>query len=203
MRGVFFFISGCTRITSRRCRPIKKDTRVNEDITSAKVFLILKDGEQHGEIATHEALAIARRDELDLVEVAPDANPPVCRIQDYKKILYEAKRRQKESRRKSKASELKECKMRVTIDPHDRGIKLRKARQFLEEGDKVKFTIQYRGREVTKPQLGEALIAAIREEMKDIGDIEQPPSKQDRFINMIMTRRKDWKPPKDSEKSAE
>jgi len=157
-------------------------------------MLILQDGEKIGVVSIEDALAKAKEAELDLVEVAPDAKPPVCRIQDFKKILYEQKRRAKEARKKSKAIELKECKMRVTIDPHDRDTKLRKARQSLEKGDKVKFTFQFRGREVTKPQLGDAIVKDVLENLKDIGELEQKPSKQDRFITMIMGRRKDWKP---------
>lgn len=135
----------------------------------------------------------ARETELDLVEVAPGNDPPVCRIYDYKKVIYEQKRRQKAGRKKAKAQELKECKMRVTIDPHDRSVKLRKVREFLEKGDKVKFTLQYRGREVTRPQLGEGLVRAITEDLSDIGEIEKPASRQDRFITLIISRRKDWK----------
>lgn len=193
--SLFYVLPDCPQ----EVRPIKPDCKVNEKITAPKVMLILEDGEKIGVIDTEEAMRRARAAELDLVEVAPEANPPVCRLQDYKKIMYTQKRRAKESRKKTKSVELKECKMRVTIDPHDRATKLRKARQFLEKGDKVKFTFQFRGREVTKPQLGEAIIKAVVEDMKDIGELEQKPSKQDRFIHMIMGRRKDWKPPKTSE----
>lgn len=139
-------------------------------------------------------MARAKAAELDLVEVAPSPDTPVCRIYDFRKVLYEQKRRLKESRKKTRASELKECKMRVTIDPHDRATKLRKAREFLEKGDKVKFTLQYRGREITKPQLGTALVNAIREDLKDIAEVEKPPQQQGKFLHMIVTRRKDWKP---------
>ncbi len=139
-------------------------------------------------------MKLAAEAQLDLVEVAPGAEPPVCRIYDYKKVIYEQKRRLKASRKKARAVELKECKMRVTIDPHDRATKLRKAREFLEKGDKVKFTLQYRGREITKPQLGAALVEAIKSELEDIGEIEKAPSQQHKTIHMIMGRRKDWKP---------
>ena len=182
----------------RRIRPIKPDARVNEEIRAREVLLIGHDGEQIGVVPIDDARRRAVEAELDLVEVAPQADPPVCRIYDYKKVIYEQKRRIKESRKKAKAQELKECKMRVTIDPHDRSTKLRKARQFLENGDKVKFTLQFRGREVTKPQLGESLVKAVTQELADIAEVEKPASRQDRFITMIVTRRKDWKP-KDTE----
>ena len=147
-----------------------------------------------GVVATEDALQRAREAQLDLVEVAANVDPPVCRIYDYRKVMYEQKRRLKASRKKAKSSELKECKMRVTIDAHDRDTKLRKVRQFLENGDKVKFTLQYRGREVTKPQLGQQLVAAVLAELHDIADLEKPPSQTGKFMHLIVTRRKDWKP---------
>ncbi len=167
---------------------------MNDQIRVPEVRLISSDGEQLGIVPIEDALERARTAQLDLVEVAPDAKPPVCRIFDYKKVMYEQKRKLKESRKKGRASELKEIKMRVTIDPHDRGTKLRKAREALERGDKVKFTLQFRGREITKPQLGENLIAAVMEDMKDIAEIEKPAQKQGKFVHLIVTRRKDWKP---------
>lgn len=188
---------------SWRNAPIKPDARVNEEIRVREVLLISQDGEQIGVVPIDEALKRAKVAELDLVEVAPQASPPVCRIYDYKKVLYEQKRRQKLSKKKAKASELKECKMRVTIDPHDRETKLRKARELLERGDKVKFTFQFRGREVTKPQLGESLVKAVTASLSDIAEIEKPASRQDRFITMIVTRRKDWKGEKEADEPAQ
>ncbi len=174
--------------------PIKPDSRVNDQIRVSEVRLISQDGEQLGIVPIEDALERARTAQLDLVEVAGDAKPPVCRIFDYKKVMYEQKRKLKESRKKGRASELKEIKMRVIIDPHDRATKLRKAREALERGDKVKFTLQFRGREITKPQLGEKLITAIMEDMQDIAEVEKPAQKQGRFVHLIVTRRKDWKP---------
>jgi len=167
---------------------------VNDQIRVSEVRLINQDGEQLGIVPIEDALERARTAQLDLVEVAPEAAPPVCRIFDFKKVIYEQKRKLKESRKKGRASELKEIKMRVIIDPHDRATKLKKARQSLERGDKVKFTLQFRGREVTKPQLGQRLVDAIIEDMKDIAEVEKPAQRQDRFIHMIVSRRKDWKP---------
>jgi len=159
-----------------------------------EVRLISQDGEQLGIVPIDEALQKARAAQLDLVEVAPEAVPPVCRIFDYKKVIYEQRRKMKEGRKKARASELKEIKMRVIIDPHDRQTKLRKARELLERGDKVKFTLQFRGREVTKPQLADTLVAAIQKDLEDIIEIEKPAQRQDRFVHMIVGRRKDWKP---------
>ncbi len=154
------------------------------------------DGSQVGIVPIQEALRLAEEAHLDLVEVAPDSKPPVCRIFDYKKQLYEKKKKLKESKKKATVTHLKEVKLRVSIDPHDREFKLKRARTFLEKGDKVKFTIVFRGREITKPELGEKLIAAVRASLADIGEVEQPPSKMGRQVNMIMARRKDWSPKK-------
>jgi translation initiation factor IF-3 len=163
-----------------------------------RVLLISESGEQIGVVSIEEARRRALEAELDLVEVAPGADPPVCRIYDYKKVIFEQKRKLKESRKKTRASELKEVKMRVKIDPHDRETKLKMARRFLEKGDKVKFTLQFRGREITRPEMGTALVEAITRELADIAEVEKPAARQDRFIIMIVTRRKDWKPPKET-----
>lgn len=133
---------------------------------------------------------------LDLVEVAPDSTPPVCRIYDYKKALYERKKKLKESRKKTSNTQEKEVKLRVAIDPHDRDFKIKRARTFLEKGDHVKFTIIFRGREITKPEMGEKLVSAIKTELEDIGEVIQQPAKMGRQLIMRMTRRKDWTPPK-------
>ncbi len=173
-------------------------TRTNRDIRAREVRLIAEDGTQLGIVPVEEALAKAEEAELDLVEVAPEADPPVCKIFDHKKVLYEKKKKLKDSKKKASVIHLKEIKLRVAIDQHDRAFKLKRAREFLEKGDKIKFTIIFRGREITRPELGHRLIRIIREEMADIGEIEQEPTKMGRQINMIMGRRKDWQPaPKD------
>lgn len=160
-------------------------------------MLILSDGTKMGVVPIEEALQRAQEASLDLVEVAaPPNQPPVCRLEDFKKVLYEQKRKLKQGKKKAK-TELKEVKMRVIIDPHDRGTKLNKARKFLEKGDKVKFTLQFRGREVTKPQLGESLVKSILQDLEDIAEVELPARRADRFIHMVVARRKDWKPPKE------
>jgi translation initiation factor IF-3 len=158
--------------------------------------LISEDGEQLGIVPIDEALKQAEQASLDLVEVAADSDPPVCRIYDYKKVLYEKKKKAKESKKKTTHTSLKEVKLRVAIDSHDRDFKLKRARQFLSKGDKVKFTIIFRGREITRPEMGYKLIEAIKKNLEDIGELEQPPSKMGRQVNMIMCRRKDWHPDK-------
>ncbi|MBI5155257.1 translation initiation factor IF-3 [Candidatus Poribacteria bacterium] len=183
--------------------PIKPEARTNEEIRVREVLLIDQNGVQVGVVPIEQALSAARQAQLDLVEVAPMAKPPVCRIYDFKRVLYEQKRRQKAGRKKARTADLKECKMRVTIDPHDRTTKLRRVREFLEEGDKVKFTFQYRGREITKPQLGETLIKAVLEEIQDIAEADHVPTRQEKVMHMIVSRRKDWKPPKGSRAALE
>jgi len=169
---------------------------VNRDIRVKEVRLIAEDGSQIGIVPIVDALAKAEQAGLDLVEVAPEADPPVCRIYDYKKVVYEKKKKQKESKKKATHTHLKEVKLRVAIDAHDREFKIKRARKFLEKGDKVKFTIIYRGREITKPELGQRLIQTIKEELADIGELEQPPARAGKQIHMIMNRRKDYDPEK-------
>jgi translation initiation factor IF-3 len=158
--------------------------------------LIGEDGSQVGVVSLEEALRRAEAAELDLVEVAPEAKPPVCKIYDYRKVIYERKKKLKESKKKAKQIEVKEVKMRVAIGAHDRDVKLNHAREFLEAGDKVKFTIIFRGREITHPELGDKVIAAVKEGLQDIGELESPPARMGKQISLMMTRRKDWVPPK-------
>lgn len=170
--------------------PIKTDLRINNEIRASSVRLILQNGEMIGVVSFQDALARAVAAELDLVEVAPEADPPVCRIYDFKKVLYEQKKRLKESKKKAKAIELKEIKVRLSIDRHDLETKLKRAKEFIEKGDKVKFTLQLRGREVTKPELVDTRIALIIELMSDVAEVEQPPVKTGRFHTFIMTKGK-------------
>jgi translation initiation factor IF-3 len=172
--------------------------RINRDIRVPEVRLIAENGEQIGIVPIQEALRRAEEASLDLVEVAPEAKPPVCRIYDYKKVLYEKKKKLKESRKKTSQSQEKEIKLRVAIDPHDRKFKVNHAREFLTKGDTVKFTITFKGREITKPELGEKLIKAVKEELADIGEVIQDTSRMGRQLIMRMARRKDWHPPKPS-----
>lgn len=158
--------------------------------------LISAEGEQLGVVPIEDALRLAEEAQLDLVEVAPEAQPPVCRIYDYKKAMYEQKRRQRLSRKKTHVTELKEIKLRITIDKHDLETKLNHARKFMEEGDKVKFTIMVRGREITKPEMVERLVASVVDLLKDIGEVEQPPQRMGKQTNFILGRRKDWTPKK-------
>lgn len=129
-------------------------------------------GKQLGIVPTDQAIERARSKALDLVEVAPDSDPPVCRIMDYTKFLYEQKRKQKQAKKKTHRVDIKEIKLRPNIDPHDFGIKLRHAREFLEKGDKVKITVRYRPREMRHYEIGTQRMDKMVEELNDIAIVE-------------------------------
>ncbi len=171
-------------------RPIKTEYRVNRQIRAPKVRLISETGEQVGVVEIEDARRRAEAAGLDLVEVAPEADPPVCRIYDFKKVLYEQKRKLRESRKKAKTVELKEVKLRINIDRHDLETKIKHAREFLDRGDKVKFTIQLRGREVTKQDILQKLVNQVMDLIKDVAEIEQPPSWQGKTHSFIVSKTK-------------
>lgn len=141
-------------------------------------------GEQLGIMSPKEALEIAYDRHLDLVEIAPTAKPPVCRIMDYGKYRYEQQKREKEAKKKQKVFDVKEVKFRPGIEEHDIEVKLKNATRFLNDGDKVKFTIMFRGRELTHPELGEELLKKVAEKIKDIAVVERKSKLEGR--NMIM-----------------
>ncbi|MGI6660613.1 MAG: translation initiation factor IF-3 [Bacillota bacterium] len=160
--------------------------RVNEQIRVREVRLISQDGAQLGILPVNEALNIAREKGLDLVEVAPNAKPPVCRIMDYSKWKYEQSKRQKEARKRQKAQDMKEVKMRPAIDDHDFNVKARAARRFLEQGDKVKATIMFRGRELAHVSLGQKVLERLLESVKDVCQVERAPRMEGRNMTMIL-----------------
>lgn len=162
---------------------ISKDWRINEDIRVREVRLVSDDGEQLGIVSIREALGIAQEKGLDLVEVAPSAQPPVCRLMDYGKFKFEQNKREKEARKKQKIISIKEVKMRPNIEEHDFQVKAKNARKFLSGGDKVKLTIMFRGREITHPELGEKLSLKFVGELTDISSVEKPPKVEGR--NMV------------------
>jgi translation initiation factor IF-3 len=137
-------------------------------------------------MSLNDALAAAEERGLDLVEVSPNAAPPVCRIMDYGKYKYQASKRAAEAKKKAARVELKEVKMRPKTEEHDFQFKLKNARRFLEEGNKVKVTVMFRGREVTHPEFGRRLLERVAEEVKDLGQVEMMPSMAGRFMTMVM-----------------
>ncbi|HEV8625411.1 MAG TPA: translation initiation factor IF-3, partial [Acidimicrobiia bacterium] len=160
------------------------DARINERIRAREVRLVGADGEQIGVKPLPEALHIAREHDLDLVEVAPNANPPVCKIMDFGKYKYEQDVRRKESRRKTSNVVIKEMKFRPKIDEHDYTTKTKHVERFLNEGSKVKITIMFRGREMAHPELGKRILDRIAEQVKDVGNVEAAPRVDGR--NMLM-----------------
>ena len=152
-----------------------------------EVRLIDEDGAQLGVISIDEALRIARTRETDLVEVAPNAEPPVCRLMDYGKFLYERSKREREARRSQKQTEVKEIRLRPKTGEHDIAYKIRDARRFLQRGAKVKVRIRFRGREITHPEVAKELLDRIAEELSDVAEIEKSGEMEGRTMLMILS----------------
>ncbi|NPB06889.1 MAG: translation initiation factor IF-3, partial [Aquificae bacterium] len=157
-----------------------KDYRVNRQIRAKECRLIDENGQQLGIMPVREALKIAEEKGLDLVEIAPNANPPVCKIMDYGKFKYELKKKERESRRKQREHriEVKDIRMKVRIDEHDLQVKLKHMREFLEDGNKVKVWIRFRGRENIYPELGKKLAQRIIDELAELAQVEVQPKKE-------------------------
>lgn len=151
------------------------------------------DGNQLGIMPAREALRIAEERQLDLVEIAPQAKPPVCRIMDFGKYKYEQSKKEKEARKKQKIVELKEVKMRPNIEDHDFFVKVKNAIRFLKEGDKVKANIIFRGREIVHTQLGRQLLVRFAEELKDLCNVERQPKLEGKNMIMILSPKQDIK----------
>ncbi len=159
---------------------------VNEEIRSPKVRLIDQQGKQVGVISRDEALEIARREGLDLVEVAPQANPPVCRLLDYGKFKYQMEKKRKKNRKKQSSDSLKEIRLSYKIGEHDLKIKVKKIEEFLREGHRVKLSIRFRGRENIYKEEGRKMLERIAKELKEIGRVETRPSIGDRKIEQFL-----------------
>lgn len=169
--------------------------RVNEDIRAREVRLIGPGGENLGIIPRDEALRIAREAGLDLVEIAPNAQPPVCRVMDFGKFLYEKAKKEREARKSQARTEVKELRLRPKTDQHDREFKLRHARQWLEKGMKVRVRMAFRGREITYPEIALEDLKEIAEALADIATVEMPPKMEGRSMLMVLApaKRKDKK----------
>ncbi|MGH7128603.1 MAG: translation initiation factor IF-3 [Planctomycetaceae bacterium] len=179
----FFFLGGCAISTERR-------VRVNRQIRISPVRVIGADGSQLGIMAVEEALTTAESDGLDLVEVAPNARPPVVRIMDYGKYKYEEARKARLARKKQHQITIKEVKFRPAIEPHDFEFKVRHARRFLEEGNKVKATMMFRGRQMAHPEHGLEVLRKVAEVLDEVGKVEAQPSMEGRTMTMILAPRK-------------
>ena len=169
--------------------PTREGPRVNDQIDTDKVRVIDADGEMVGVISVEEGVELAFEVGLDLVEVSPHADPPVCKILDYGKFKYEAQKKANEARKKQKVIEVKEIKMRPGIDQHDYDVKMRAVRKFLENGDKVKMTIRFRGREMAHQDLGMKVLDRVREELGEDIKVEQFPKTEGRLMTMVMAPR--------------
>ena len=164
----------------------REDYRINENIDSREVRLVDEHGEMAGVVPLAEALQRAETVGLDLVEVSPNATPPVCKILDYGKFKYEAQKKANAARKKQKVIDVKEIKMRPNIDDNDYHIKMRKIHEFLSDGDKVKVTLRFRGRELAHQDLAMGLLERVRDELGEQAKIEQFPRMEGRQMIMIM-----------------
>ena len=165
---------------------ISKEMNVNEGIRAREVRLIDSNGDQLGVKSRQEALEIAATRNLDLVLVAPNAKPPVCRIMDYGKYRFEQQKKEKEARKKQKVINIKEVRLSPGIEDHDFNTKLRNARKFLEKGDMVKVSIRFRGRAITHKDLGRDVLERMAEECNDVSTVEQKPKMEGRSMFLML-----------------
>jgi len=172
--------------TLRRWQVISKEHLINEAIRAKEVRLIGPDGEQIGIKSLREALAIAEEAGLDLVNVAPQAKPPVCRVMDYGKYRYEMQKKEKEARKNQKVVEVKEVRFSSKIEEHDYQTKLRNVIKFLKAQDKVKCSVRFRGREITHADIGQRVLERIAKECEDIAVVERKPKLEGRSMIMIL-----------------
>jgi len=169
---------------------VQKDgPRVNEEIRVREVQLIDQTGHNHGPTDIQAALARAQEAGLDLVEIAPNSVPPVCKLLDYGKYKYQAQKKAAEARKKQKVVEVKEIKLRPMIDDHDYEVKMRSMQRFFEEGDKVKITLRFRGREMAHQELGTALLNRVKEDTSKFAKVEQEPRFEGRQVVMVLAPR--------------
>jgi len=166
--------------------PKQSGPRVNRAITSNQVRLIGAEGENHGVVTVDEAMNIARNSGLDLVEISPNAEPPVCKVLDFGKFKYEQQKKANLARKKQKTQDVKEIKMRPGIDVHDYNTKLKKVHQFIDNGDKVKLTIRFRGREMAHQELGMDVLNRVADEMEETAKIEARPKLEGRQMIMVI-----------------
>jgi translation initiation factor IF-3 len=171
-----------------RSLTISKNLRVNERIRVPEVRVIDENGEQAGVMKTRDAMALARQRNLDLVEVAPNAQPPVCRLLDYGKYRYEQTKKERDARKTQKVISIKEVRLRPKIDDHDLETKGKQARGFLEEGHKVKMTVLFRGRELAHTDIGRDLLNQMSDLLKDAAVIEQPPKMEGKNMTMLLSK---------------
>jgi len=167
-------------------KPRSDEPRINGEITSASIRLIDAKGNMLGVVAVKEGMRLSEQAGLDLVEISPHAEPPVCKIMDYGKYKYEAQKKAAEQRKKQKVIVVKEIKLRPTIDKHDLEVKMRAVHKFIAEGDKVKFTLKFRGREIAHQELGMKLLEQVQAELIDSVKMEMSPRMEGRQLVMMV-----------------
>ena len=169
--------------------PVRAGPRANDEIKSETVRLIDHKGEQVGVVSTEDAQKMADEAGLDLIEVSPNSDPPVCKLLDYGKYKYDAQKKAAVARKRQKTFDVKEIKMRPGIDQHDYDVKMRSIVRFLEEGDKVKVTLRFRGREMVHQDIGAQVLQRVRDDLGELVKIEQSPKLEGRQMTMVMARR--------------
>jgi translation initiation factor IF-3 len=167
--------------------PTREGPRINEEIAVMRVRLVDEHGGMVGVVGRNEALTMAADAGLDLVEIAPGADPPVCKILDYGKFKYEEQKKKNEARKKQKIIEVKEIKLRPSIDIHDYAVKMRSMNKFIEEGDKVKVTMRFRGRELAHQELGMNVLMRVKDDLDGIAKVEQTPRMEGRQMTMVVS----------------
>lgn len=169
--------------------PTKSGPRANEDIEATEVQLIDAEGENHGTVPIEDARSMADEAGLDLVEIAGNSKPPVCKLLDLGKFKYQAQKKANEARKKQKTFDVKEIKMRPNIDTHDYDVKMRNMRRFFDQGDKVKVTLRFRGREMAHQELGMQLLQRVKQETDEIAKVEAEPKLEGRQMIMVLAPR--------------
>ncbi|MEO0327892.1 MAG: translation initiation factor IF-3 [Pseudomonadota bacterium] len=164
----------------------KEGPRSNQEITVPEVQLIDAEGTNHGVVKIEDAQRIAGEQGLDLVEISPNNNPPICKVLDFGKFKYQSQKKAAEARKKQKTQDVKEIKMRPNIDTHDYDVKMRAIEKFLGEGDKVKVTLRFRGREMAHQELGMDLLARVRDQIAEISKVEAEPKLEGRQMMMVV-----------------
>ena len=167
--------------------PSREGPRINTQITVPTVRLVKEDGTMVGLTSLRDALAMAADAGLDLVEISPNAEPPVCKILDFGKFKYEIQKKKNEARKKQKVIDVKEIKLRPGIDEHDYEVKMRSVTRFLAEGDKVKVTMRFRGRELAHQELGMNVLMRVKDDLDKVAKIEQTPRMEGRQMTMVMS----------------
>jgi len=174
----------------------QRELRVNERVRAREVQVIDEEGKVVGVMSSGQALSLARERNLDLVEVSPMANPPVCRLMDYGRFKYEQAKRENEARKRQKSQELKEIRLSPKTDDHDIAVKVRKVEEFLADGDKVKVVVRFRGREMAHPDLGRRLLEQVIAEVKSIAVVERTPIMEGRMMSVMLSKSPSWEPQK-------